>query len=565
MNWKMFALGIPLVAALVACPPPPETPSYTLGIAPASLTFTKPTSGNSAAQIVTLTITPNSTFSGDLTATLVAPSGATGVTAAPATVTVTAGTVTTTQLSLVASSSATTGATQAYTVQTSGGGIDARTQALNVTVNAAVTPPPPPTPNFAVSATAPAAVTKPSSGTVTTTSTVTVTPSNGFTGSVALSAAPAPTGVTYSFNPASVNVTSTTAVTSTLTATVGTTASAATTAVTVTGTGTISGASAARTAAPVNLVINATPPPTLDHITVTGTANLNLNTPTQFTAVGFDASNVPLPTQPTFTWTSSDTSKATVDSTGKVTAIKSITAPVTITATSGAKSGTFNVTSTYGMEVSVGTYNQDGTIVGTAFLVRLRDSSGAIVGGPSGTQSYTITGPATWNNDAVATALGDPDFVWGPLNAFGFLRTPPGSTATVTAPVNGSYTLSSTFGAVTYTGKAQLADKTVSLPAPVVTATRTTTTVNSSWTADANAKSFRVQLFKKNGATTTLLQTDNQTGLMRDYTGLTVVTGDQFFVRVIAYPADVTAADVTPIPASFNISSTDSTPTTAAP
>ncbi len=560
MNWKLLSLGIPLVAALVACPAP-VTPSYTLeALSPASLTFTKPTTGNSAPQIVNLTITPKDGFSSDLTAELVGP---TGVSATAKTIP--AGT-TSAQLSVVVANTATVGADQAYTVRTSGGGVDPQTQALKVTVNAGTTPPPPPAPNFTISASAPAAVTKPSSGTVATTSTITVTPSNGFTGNVVVTAAPTITGVTFSSLTIAIPSGGTAAVTGTLTATVGTTASVATTAVTVTGTGTISGASAARTATPVNLTVNATPPPALDHITVTGTANLNLNTPTQFTAVGYDASNVPLPTQPTFTWTSADTSKATVDSTGKVTAIKSITAPVTITATSGAKSGTFNATSSYGMEVSVGTYNQDGTIVGTAFLVRLRDSGGAIVAGQSGAQSYNIAGPATWNNDVAATATGNSgDFVWGLSDAFGILRTPPGSSATVSTPVNGTYTFSSIFGAVTYTGKAQLADKTISLPAPVVTATRTTTTVNSSWTADASAKSFRVQLFKKNGATTTLLQTDNQTALTRDYTGLTVVSGDQFFVRVIAYPVIINAADVTPLPTPFNISSKDSTPTTPEP
>ena len=559
MNWKLLSLGIPLVAALVACPAP-VTPSYTLeALSPASLTFTKPTTGNSAAQIVNLTITPKDGFSSDLTAELVGP---TGVSATAKTIP--AGT-TSAQLSVVVASTATVGADQAYTVRTSGGGVDPQTQALKVTVTAGTTPPPPPTPNFTVSATAPAAVTKPSSGTVTTTSTITVTPTNGFTGNVVVTAAPSITGVTFSSLTITIPSGGTSAVTGTLSATVGTAASVATTAVTVTGTGTISGASAARTATPVNLTVNATPPPALDHITVTGTASLNLNTPTQFTAVGYDASNVALPTQPTFTWTSADTSKATVDSTGKVTAIKSITAPVTITATSGAKSGTFNATSSYGMEVSVGTYNQDGTIVGTAYLVRIRDSGGAILGGLSASQTYTITGPTTWNNNVAATAPGD-DFVWGALNAFGFLRSPPASSATVNTPVNGLYTLTSTLGAVVYTGKSQLADSTAKLTAAAVTATQATGTVSATWSAIAGAGSYRVQLFKKNGATITQLDNgSNQNTVNKTYAGLTVVTGDQFLVRVIAYPVDITAADVTPLPAPFNISSGDSVYTPAAP
>jgi hypothetical protein len=560
MNWKMLALGIPLISALVACPTP-VTPSYVLGApSPASLTFTKPTSGNSAPQTVNLTITLKDGFSSDLTATLVAPSGSTGVTAAP--VTIPAGT-TTGQLSVVVSSTATEGAGQAYTVQTSGGSVDPQTQPLSITVNKSTTPP---TPNFTVAATAPAAVTKPSSGTVQTTSTVTVTPSNGFAGSVALSAAPAPTGVTYSFNPASVNVTSTTAVTSVLTATVSSTASAATTAVTVTGTGTISGVSTPRTATPVNLVINAAT--TTDNVVLTPPAGFNgklaTNAPVQFTAQARNGTTVLSP-QPTITWTSSDPSVVSVDATGLATAKKFSTASVTIKASVGSvDSNLATITFTYGIEMSVGTLNNisGGTPDGTALIAKFRDVNGsAFTGIDAATQNYSLAGPASWNGGTPLAATGSPSFVFNPTLGFGIMRAPPAGTAASVPPVQGDYTLTTTIGGTPYTGKANLANAAQVLPRPSVTATLTGTKVDGSWAAVSGAASYRVQLIQ-NGA---VVQSVNQTTLTVSFTGLTVATNDTFAVRVIAYPVDITSsADVT-LPSQFNVSSADSATTPPAP
>src|SRR5262249_16432832 len=72
--------------------------------------------------------------------------------------------------------------------------------------------------------------------------TITVAPLNGFGGTVSLSASGLPRGVTASFNPASVNVTSNTSPTSTLTFTASSTATVGMATVTVTGTsGTVTG------------------------------------------------------------------------------------------------------------------------------------------------------------------------------------------------------------------------------------------------------------------------------------------------------------------------------------
>jgi len=95
------------------------------------------------------------------------------------------------------------------------------TATLTLTVNPAASP------NFALSdSPGSLSITQGNSGT----STITVTPQNGFNGSVALSAAGLPSGVTASFNPSS------TTASSTLTLTASSTATTGTATVTVTGT-----------------------------------------------------------------------------------------------------------------------------------------------------------------------------------------------------------------------------------------------------------------------------------------------------------------------------------------
>ncbi len=559
MNWKILALGIPLAAALVACPPPPVTPSYTLAIDPATLTFNKPTL---TAQVVNITVTPKDGFSSDLTAKLIPASGTTptGITATDITIPANA---TTAQLSVVITSAATEGANQAFVVQTSGGGLDPQTQALSITVNKAGVTPPPPTPDFTLTTDkSTLTFTKPKTGDPAATQTVvaTVARSGGFAGAVNVSLAPTATGITA----APITIASG-ATTGNLIVSVADTAAVVTSqAFNVSATAT--GVTGAKTK-PLAITVSTAPAPVLDNILVTGTASLNLNTPVTFTAVGRDSSNNPLPTPPPFTWTSSNPN-VTVDSAGKVTATKFITAPVTITATSGTKSGTFSVTSTYGMEASVGTYqimdSSGGVSLGTAFLLRMRDAAGNIVSGNNAT-TFKIAGPATWNGGAVADAIGNGDFLWGALDAFAWLRTPPASTATSSAPVNGLYTITSPItAAVAYTGKAQLASNTSLLDTATFTTTEVTgtgasRTANIAWNAVAGATSYRVQILRNgtplNGLPLNSGSGNHQTALTYSQ-AVDFVAGDTYAFRVIAYSANVTAADVT-LPAQFNISSHD--------
>src|SRR5437016_5037670 len=180
---------------------------FSLSASPASVSVTQ---GGSTSS--TITVNPVNGFTGSVS--LSASGLPSGVTASfnPASTT---GSST---LTLTASSTATTG-TATVTITGTSGSLSHSTT-ISLTVNAAAAP------NFSLSA-SPASLTvkQGTSGT----STITVTPSNGFTGSVSLSASGLPSGVTASFNPSS------TTGTSTLTLTASTTATTGTTTVTVTG------------------------------------------------------------------------------------------------------------------------------------------------------------------------------------------------------------------------------------------------------------------------------------------------------------------------------------------
>jgi len=184
------------------------TPDFSLSASPTSVSVTQGGSGSS-----TITVNPVNGFTGSVS--LSASGLPSGVTASfnPASTT---GSST---LTLTASSTATTG-TATVTITGTSGSLSHSTT-ISLTVNAAAAP------NFSLSA-SPASLTvkQGTSGT----STITVTPSNGFTGSVSLSASGLPSGVTASFNPTS------TTTTSTLTLTASSTATTGTATVTITGT-----------------------------------------------------------------------------------------------------------------------------------------------------------------------------------------------------------------------------------------------------------------------------------------------------------------------------------------
>src|SRR5579859_7319783 len=197
-----------------------QTPDFTIGASPNSLTVTQGSNGTS-----TITITSVGGF--NAATTLTASGLPSGVTAAFSTnpVTPPANGSATSTLTLTASSTATTGTATVTITGTSGSTVHSTTIAL--TVNAVAQP------NFTIGA-------SPSSVTVTQggngTSTVTITSQNSFNSATTLSATGLPTGVTAAFSTNPVTPPANGSATSTLTLTASATATTGTATVTVTGT-----------------------------------------------------------------------------------------------------------------------------------------------------------------------------------------------------------------------------------------------------------------------------------------------------------------------------------------
>jgi hypothetical protein len=287
------------------------SPGYTLSANPTSLTIAQGSNGTS-----TITVNPSGGFTGSVT--LAASGLPSGVTAAfntnPAT--------TTSTLTLTASSSATIEQDATVTITgTSGSQVETTTVAVTVT----------PPPNFTISA-SPATLSVAQGSSIP--STITVNPTNGFTGSVTLTASGLPTGVTAAFN------TNPATTTSTLTLTASSSASTGPATVTVTGT---SGTLGPQTTT-INLTV--TPPPNFTLSASPSALNLaqggsNTSTITVNSTNGFTGSvQLVTSTLPTGVTASFSSNPATTTSTLTVTASSSATiggpTTVTVTGTSGA-------------------------------------------------------------------------------------------------------------------------------------------------------------------------------------------------------------------------------------
>jgi len=198
-----YSLTTILLTPAGAAPPP--TPAFSLATNPASLSLVAGSSGTA-----TITVTPSGGFTGNVTFAISGVPGGVTASFSPAT---SAGSTT---LTLAAGAAAAAG-TSVMTITGTSGALSATTT-VGLTVTAPPPPPPPP-PGFTLSA-APATVSIAQGGSGTTV--ITIAPTNGFAGSVALSAAGLPSGVTASFSPASATSASTLTLTAAATATPGT-------------------------------------------------------------------------------------------------------------------------------------------------------------------------------------------------------------------------------------------------------------------------------------------------------------------------------------------------------
>jgi len=197
-----------------------QTPDFSIGASPSSVTVTQGSNGTS-----TITITSLNGFN---SATTLSASGLpSGVTAAFSTnpVTPPANGSATSTLTLTASSTATTGTVNVTITGTSGSTTHSTT--ISLTVNTAAQA------NFTIGA-SPSSVSVTQGGTGT--STITITSQNSFSSATTLTAAGLPTGVTAAFSTNPVTPPANGSATSTLTLTASATATTGTATVTVTGT-----------------------------------------------------------------------------------------------------------------------------------------------------------------------------------------------------------------------------------------------------------------------------------------------------------------------------------------
>jgi len=392
-----------------------NTPDYTLTAAPTSVTVTQGGTGTS-----TITVNPTNGFTGSVS--LSASGLPSGVTASfnP---TSTTGTST---LTLTASGTATTG-TATVTITGTSGSLS-HTTTVTLTVNAA--------PNFTLSA-APSSltVTQGNSGN----STITVNPTNGFNGSVSLSASGLPSGVTASFNPAS------TTGTSTLTLTASTSAATGTTTVTITGT---SGSLTHTTT--VTLTVNTTPVPDFSlsaspsSLTViqgnSGNSTITVTPVNGFNgSVSLSASGLPSGVTASFN-PASTTSTSTLTLTASGTATTG-TVTVTVTGTSGSLTHTTTITLTVN------------PVPVPDFGLSASPASLTVTQGNSGNSTITVTAINGFNGSVALSASGLPA---GVTASFSPASTTTTSVLTLTASATATtgpatVTVTGVSGALTHT------------------------------------------------------------------------------------------------------------------
>jgi uncharacterized membrane protein len=400
-------------------------PSFSLSASPSAVAVTLGSSGTS-----TISITPANGFSGNVT--LSAAGLPSGVTAAfspnPATSSST--------LTLTASTTAAAGTATVTITGTSGGLTE--TIALSLTVS--------PAPSYTLSASpANVSVVRGSQGT----STVSITPANGFSGSVSLSAAGLPSGVTAAFSPNPATSSST------LTLTAGATAATGTATVTITGT---SGSLTETTT--LGLKVTRAPSYTLSASPASvsivqgsqGTSTISITPANGFSgSVSLSAAGLPSGVTAAFS-PNPATSSSTLTMTASTTAATG-TVTVTITGTSGS----LTETTTLNLKVTPA----------PSYSLSANPASVSVVRGGQGTSTISITPANGFSGNVSLSAAGLPS---GVTAAF----SPNPATSSSTLTLTASTTAATGTATVTITGTSGSLTETTTLnltvtPAPSYT------------------------------------------------------------------------------------------------
>jgi uncharacterized membrane protein len=418
------------------------TPDFSLSASPASLSVTQGSSGST-----TITVNPTNGFNSSVS--LSASGLPAGVTASfnPASTTGTS------SLTLTAGATATTGTATVTITGTSGSLSHATT--VTLTVNAA--------PNFTLSASpASVSVTQGSSAS----STVSVNSTNGFNGSVSLSASGLPSGVTASFNPGSTTTNSTVTFTASGAATTGTAT------VTITGT---SGSLTHTTT--ITLTVNAAAVPNFSlsasptSVSVTqggsGTSTVTVNPVNGFNgSVSLSASGLPSGVTASFNPASTATN-STVTFTASGTATTG-TATVTITGTSGSLTRTTSITLTVNAAAA------------PDFSLSASPTSVSVTQGGSGTSTITVNPVNGFNGSVSLSASGLPSGVTASFNPG---STTTNSTVTFTASSTATtgtatVTITGTSGSLTHATNVSLTVNAAATPNFSLSASPTSVTIN---------------------------------------------------------------------------------------
>ncbi len=395
------------------------TPDFTLSASPTSLSITQGTSGNS-----TISTTVSGGFNSAVSLTVSGlPSGVTAV-FNPASIAAPGSGSST--LTFTASATATTG-TSNVTVTATGGGIT-DTATITLTIVAAATP------DFTVSASPVSlSVTQGTSGS----STISTTVSGGFNSAVSLSASGLPSGVTASFNPASIAAPGSGS--STLTFTASSTATTGTATITVTATGggvthTTTIALAINAAATPAFTVSASPASLSVTQGTSGSSTISTTVSGGFnSAVSLSASGLPSGVTASFNPTSiaaPGSGSSTLTFTASSTATTG-TATVTVTATGGGVTHTTTISLTIVAAVT------------PDFAVSASPASLSVTQGTSGSSTISTTVSGGFNSAVSLSASGLPSGVTASFNP-----------ASIAAPGSGSSTLTFTASSTATTGTA---------------------------------------------------------------------------------------------------------------
>ncbi|MEW5915406.1 MAG: hypothetical protein AB1762_03330 [Gemmatimonadota bacterium] len=349
-------------------------PGFTLALTPATLSIVSGQSGSTTANITRV-----GGFTGAVNLT---SSGApTGITVAFTPASVTGGSA---AIAVNVGASVAAGA-YTITISGSGTGVSNQTATLTVTVTAPVIP----TIALALNP-ATLSVQQGAQGT----SALTITRTN-FTGAVALAATGAPTGVTVSFNPASV-----TATTSTVTVDVGGTAALGNHTITITGTGTgvanaVATLTLTVTAPPASGIALALAPAALSIAAgASGTSDLTITRTNFAGSVALAASGAPAGMTVTINPASTTTNAATI-TVDVGAAVAPANYPVTIT---GSGTGISNATATLTVTVTAPT---------PAISIAVTPATLSIQAGASGTTNLALT-RTNFTGDVTLTSTGAP-------------------------------------------------------------------------------------------------------------------------------------------------------------